>query len=206
MLHHGFHVLIMYIYVYLMLCCAFGHSAPPPKKRLMLHLHIMFLKSNMRYLPTEFVLCSSIFFLYFEKNVIRSWRVCFDEKHVHLNWLNSIGDHQPKSNRCKLNKPEKNINKWQKCFHLKHLFESWPHTVMNSIFNLLYEICSCVHSLHRFMLVRPFNKKHIYSTLKDTLTLACMKGVSGNWINGMAAAAAEKKGRERTREKIEWQK
>lgn len=160
----------------------------------MLHLHIMFSKINMRYLQTEFVLCKCVlvsFFLSILKNVICSRRVCFDEKHVHLNWLNSIGDHQPKSNRCKLNKPEKKWNKWQKCFHLKHLFESWPHTVMNSIFNLLYEICSCVHSLHRFMLVGPFNKKHIHSKTYS-LSHACMKGVSGNWINGMAAAAAEK--------------
>lgn len=31
---------------------------------------------------------------------------CFEKKHVHLKWLNGIGDHQPESNRCKLNEPK----------------------------------------------------------------------------------------------------
>lgn len=65
------------------------------------------------------------------------------EKHVHLKWLNGIGDHQPESNRCKLNKPKNTAEMFSfqafVCV-LATQTHTHSHTVMNSIFHLLHEI------------------------------------------------------------------
>lgn len=89
------------------------------------------------------------------------------EKHVRLKWLecHGIGDHQPESNRCKLNKAKK-IR--QKCFHFQTfvcVLGTRAYAIMNRIFYLLNEIWP----LHRFKLAdRIVREKRAH-----ILTLAC---------------------------------
>lgn len=157
----------------------------------MLHLHIMCSKSNMEYLCRccicGFERAFTLYFFWFRCDENNRGVCCALKEHVLLNWLYSIGDHQPKSNRCKLNKPKKirhNIFIWNICLCLSHThshvhekyipFALWDMTIAS--------IYAC----------RPFSEAYIHQPTKDTHSH--MKVVWGNRVN--ETKKKNKKGRE----------
>lgn len=81
-----------------------------------------------------------------------------------------IGDHQPKSNRCKLNKAGQKVR--QKCFHFQTfvcVLGTQAYAIMNRIFYSLNEIWP----LHRFKLADHITREQKTHSLMRTPTHNC---------------------------------